>query len=144
MSVSISNLNIHLGVEDHVNTLIHNVLGMVTKKLQDVFHLRLIRQSTEPNTVLAGASSNELLGNNSHGRHRGDARKKRGLKSPTASTTAATATTASTRLGRLASRLSGTIQNLNSSQLLQYLISHDFFEWQSSSLKKILTKSTSR
>ena len=56
-----------------MDTLVNNVLGMVTKELQDMLHLGLIGESAKSDTVFAGSSSDELLGYDSHGRNRGNA-----------------------------------------------------------------------
>ena len=80
----------HLCIEDHVDALVDNVLGMVAKELEDMLNLGLIRESAQSDAVFAGAGSDELLGNNSHGRDRRDTGKKRSLQCSSTSTTSST------------------------------------------------------
>ena len=45
VAVTIKNLLLYLGVENHVNSLVDDVLGVVTQKLQDMLHLSIFSHS---------------------------------------------------------------------------------------------------
>ena len=58
-------------IEDHMDTLVNNIFGMVSQELEDVLDLSLVRKAAESDAVLAGARSDHLLGYHSHRRHGG-------------------------------------------------------------------------
>ena len=57
----------YLGIEDHVDSLVDDILGVLAQELQYVLHLSLVRQPSQPDTILPGAGSDQLLGYHSHG-----------------------------------------------------------------------------
>ena len=57
----------YLGIEDHMDSLVDDILGVLAQELQYVLHLGLVRQPSQPDTILPGAGSDELLGYHSHG-----------------------------------------------------------------------------
>ena len=61
----------HLSIEDHVDSLVDDIFGVFPEELQDVLHLGLVRETSQPDAVLPGAGSDELLGYHSHGREGG-------------------------------------------------------------------------
>ena len=61
----------YLSIEDHVDSLVDDILGVLAQELQYVLHLSLVGQPSQPDAVLPGAGSDELLGYHSHGRQGG-------------------------------------------------------------------------
>ena len=61
----------YLSIEDHVDSLVDDVLGVLAQELQDVLHLGLVGQPPQPDAVLPRPGSDELLGYHSHGRQAG-------------------------------------------------------------------------
>ena len=55
-------MDAYLSVVDHVHSLVDNVLGVFAQEFENVFHLCLVGQSSQADAILAGAGSDELLG----------------------------------------------------------------------------------
>ena len=79
-------LRCYLSIEDHVDSLVDDVLGVLAQELQDLLHLGLVGQPSQADAILPGAGSDELLGYDSHGRNRRNAWKEGSLKCTSAST----------------------------------------------------------
>ena len=69
-----------MSIEDHVDSLVDNIFGVVAQELEDVLHLSLVWETPESDTIFPGSSSDKLLGYHSdRGQARGQTRDERRL-----------------------------------------------------------------
>ena len=99
----------YLSIEDHVDSLVDDILGVLAQELQDVLHLGLVGQAPQPDAVLPRAGSDQLLGYHSHGGQTGgEAGDQRGPTPPSPSSSSSS----SDQAGLASPGLSGSVEDL--------------------------------